>query len=121
MGRKTYESIGRALPGRLNLVMSRDTSYELEDATVVSTADAAINAASEYEEVMVIGGGHIYQQFLLRADTLYLTFIELDIVGDTQFPDYESVSEWYKADEESYLSDEKNSYNYRFVTLNRVQ
>ena len=119
MGRKTYESIGRALPGRLNIVMSRDAQYKLEDATVVSTHESAIAAAGQAEEVMVIGGGHIYEQFLTQADQLYLTFIALDVEGDTQFPDYESMGEWKVMEEEAHSKDEVNPYDYRFVTLKR--
>jgi dihydrofolate reductase len=120
MGRRTYESIGKALPGRLNIVMSRDTDYQLDDATVVSTMQDALDVADNAEEVMVIGGGNIYTQFLSRADSLYLTFIDLDVEGDTQFPDYESKGNWEFIEEEFHESDERNSYDYRFVTLNRV-
>ena len=92
MGRKTYESIGRALPGRLNIVITRDDQYSLEDATVVHSPEEALALANEQDtpEVMIIGGGNIYQQFLPQASTLYLTFIDLDVAGDTQFPDYEA-------------------------------
>ena len=120
MGRKTYESIGKALPGRLNIVMSRDMNYTLEDATVASTTDKALEAAGNVEEVMIIGGGHIYQQFLPLADRLYLTFIELNVEGDTRFPDYESVGEWRVTEEERHSNDEANPYIYRFVNLQRI-
>ncbi len=121
MGRKTYDSIGKALPGRLNIVMSRDINYRLEDAAVVSTVADAIEAAGDTDEVMVIGGGHIYQQFLPSADFLYLTFIELDVDGDTQFPDYECHGDWNTIDEESHHKDGNNQFPYRFVTLSRVK
>lgn len=120
MGRKTYESIGKALPGRLNIVMSRDPSYRLDDATVVSTLESATKAAQGNDEVMVIGGGHVYQQFLSKTASLYLTFIDLDVKGDTQFPDYESAGEWDMVEEEWHEKDERNQHRYCFVTLNRV-
>lgn len=121
MGRKTYESIGRALPGRLNIVITRDSGYALTDATVVTSPDAALALASEQDaqEVMIIGGGNIYQQFLSMADTLYLTFIDLDVAGDTRFPDYHESGEWALADEQCMQPDEKNPYSYRFVKLIR--
>lgn len=121
MGRKTYESIGRALPGRLNIVISGRDGYTLQDATVVKTPEAAMACAAETstDEVMIIGGGTIYQRFLAQANTLYLTFIDLTVEGDTQFPDYESVGSWQESENESHQADEKNPHPYRFVTLCR--
>ncbi|TDF38653.1 type 3 dihydrofolate reductase [Alteromonadaceae bacterium M269] len=116
MGRKTYESIGKALPGRLNIVLSRDPSYQLKDATVVANVDEAVSAAGDIDELMIIGGGYVYQQFLERANKLYLTFIALDVDGDTQFPDYEASGSWKVIEEIEHEQDEKNAYNYRFVT-----
>ena len=121
MGRKTYESIGRALPGRLNIVITRDDQYSLEDATVVHSPEEALALANEQDtqEVMIIGGGNIYQQFLPQASTLYLTFIDLDVAGDTQFPDYEASGDWDMSEEQVHTPDDKNQYGYRFVTLQR--
>ncbi|MEQ1445325.1 dihydrofolate reductase, partial [Salmonella enterica] len=82
MGRKTYESIGRPLPERHNIVISRDSSLEIEGVTVVSSVEEAINSAGNVDEIMVIGGGSIYRAFLPLAKRLYLTFIEADINGD---------------------------------------
>ena len=80
MGRKTYESIGRALPGRLNIVITTDTSYQLADAEVVNTIEDALSQAQQQapDEVMIIGGGKIYSSLLTKADRLYLTLIDLD-------------------------------------------
>ena len=94
MGRKTYASIGKALPGRLNIVVSSDVNFTLVDATVVHGCEQAIAVAAEYcdtqkidnPEVMVIGGGTIYQHFLAFCHRLYLTHIDLEINGDTYFP-----------------------------------
>jgi dihydrofolate reductase len=118
MGRKTYESIGRALPGRPNIVITTNKSYSLADATVVTSIEAAMQEASAFEEVMIIGGGSIYQSML--AQRLYLTFIDLKVAGDTQFPDYEANANWTEVAREIHQKDEKNPHNYTFVTLERA-
>lgn len=119
MGRKTYESIGRALPGRLNIVISTNENYQLPDATVVTSPDAALAVAESTaaDEVMIIGGGTIYEAFLKRADTLYLTHIELEVKGDTQFPDYLQMGSWHEVERTSHFPDDKNKYEYTFSTL----
>lgn len=120
MGRKTYESIGRALPGRLNVVISRSESVQVEDGVVlVSSPEAALEVVANSEEVMVIGGGHIYQLLLPQAQELHLTFIDLEVQGDTQFPDYEAQGQWRCVSRESCQPDEKNPYHYQFVHLLR--
>lgn len=121
MGRKTYESIGRALPGRLNIVISSQPDYVLNDATVVATTDAALDIAKaqKTEEVMIIGGGTIYHAYLALATTLYLTFIDLDVEGDTQFPAYQDSATWQEVDRIDNQPDDKNPYSYSFVTLTR--
>ena len=124
MGRKTYESIGRALPGRPNIVITTNSAYSLPDASVVSSPEAAIEYASALEshpdEVMIIGGVTIYQAFLDKADTLHLTFINLAVEGDTQFPDYDAHGHWKEKSREEHTADEKNPHNYTFVSLTRV-
>ena len=120
MGRKTYESIGKALPGRLNIVVTRDKDYHLDDATVVSSPEEAVSAAGEIEELMVIGGGTIYQHFLPLCQRLYITDIKLKVSGDTQFPDYQSSYEWQEIDCEYHNADDKNPYPYCFKTLQKV-
>lgn len=123
MGRKTYESIGKALPGRLNIVISTRADYELDDAVVVSTPEAALQRAKQetVEEIMVIGGGTIYALFLPLATRLYLTEIDLCVEGDTQFPDYQADAKWSVVDSQQHEPDEKNRHAYRFITLERVQ
>lgn len=117
MGRKTYESIGKALPGRHNIVISRG-NFIADDATVVSSTEDAITAAGDVEELMIIGGGTIYDFFLPKADRLYLTHIDLLVEGDTCFPDY-SNGPWQQLASEQHEPDEKNPYHYRFETLER--
>jgi dihydrofolate reductase len=120
MGRKTYESIGKALPNRRNLVISRQQAPEQSDVEWFDSLDAALAQVSADEELMVMGGADIYRQCLPKAERLYLTFIALEVQGDTWFPDYEAEADWRLTHEEKYLSDPKNPFNYRFVTLDRI-
>ena len=117
MGRKTFESIGRPLPGRRNIIITRNSQYSAQGIETVTTPEAALELVKAEEEVMIIGGGNIYQQFLPNADRLYLTFIDLEVEGDTQFPDYQAVATWENVDEQANKPDEKNQYSYKFVTL----
>lgn len=122
MGRKTYESIGKALPGRKNIVISSNPALQLDDAIVTSSLDEAVEVAKQdNEDIMVIGGGRIYEAMLPYADTLYLTFIDLNVEGDTYFPDYQSHAQWREVERETHVADEKNRLNYEFVTLERVK
>ncbi|WP_045406134.1 type 3 dihydrofolate reductase [Vibrio jasicida] len=117
MGRKTYESIGRPLPGRLNIVISRDTSLSIEGVTTVTSIEQALEVAGDSEEVMIIGGGAIYAACLAIANKLYVTHIEAEIEGDTQFPDW--GNEFKETYTEAYQADEKNAYNMRFTVLEK--
>ena len=120
MGRKTYESIGRALPGRPNIVITSKLT-SLSDATVDSPESAievakALSAEhSDNDEIMIIGGGTIYQTFLDSADTLYLTHIDLTVDGDTQFPDYEAAASWTEVSRDEHDADEKNPHPYTLL------
>jgi dihydrofolate reductase len=127
MGRKTYESIGRALPGRRNIVISRDENYlpqgkGSEGVDVVTSVEQALALVNDVEEtiseVMVIGGGAIYKHCLPSADRLYVTHIKADIVGDTQFPDYDDDG-WNKVSSELRESDDKNNYDLEFCIYER--
>ena len=113
MGRKTFQSIGRPLPGRKNIVISRDESYQVEGVEVVNSVEAALALVVDSEEVMVIGGGAIYQHCLAAAQRLYITHIDADIDGDTYFPDYD-LSVWEKVASDIRPSDEKNQYQLDF-------
>jgi len=114
MGRKTYESIGRPLPGRLNIVISSNETYTLEGCECVTSLEDALALVSNVDEVMIIGGGFLYSQMLTQANKLYLTFIDLDIDGDTQFPDFETLG-IKEVKREKHFKDEKNPYDYEFV------
>jgi len=120
MGRKTYDSIGRALPGRLNIVVSRDANLTIEGVTCVTSLQQAIAAAGDVEEVMIIGGATIYEYFLSTANRLYLTFIDVEVEGDTHFPNYLAQGKWDEIESEIYSADAKNAYDLEFVTLERV-
>ncbi|MFM5317539.1 MAG: type 3 dihydrofolate reductase [Aeromonas veronii] len=117
MGRKTFESIGRPLPGRRNLVISRNPDYQAEGIEVVGSVEAALAllAGSSVEELMVIGGGHLYAEMLPSADCLYLTQIDLAVEGDTRFPAFDD-GQWQRVDCESHPADEKNPHPYSFET-----
>lgn len=119
MGRKTFESIGRALPGRKNIVISRDQAYHADGVEVVHSVEQALALVIDVEEVMVIGGGAIYQHCLPKAQRLYITHIDADIAGDTQFPAYDVENDWHKVSQEHYLADEKNAYPLAFTVYER--
>ncbi|PIP80348.1 MAG: type 3 dihydrofolate reductase [Gammaproteobacteria bacterium CG22_combo_CG10-13_8_21_14_all_40_8] len=119
MGRKTYQSIGFALPKRKNIVISRSKDFSAENITIVSTPKEAIEAAGSADEIMIMGGATIYQEFLPFAQRLYLTLIDLDVAGDTFFPDYQHLG-WNTSEQQSHLADDKNPYNYQFIILDRV-
>jgi dihydrofolate reductase len=119
MGRKTYESIGRPLPGRQNIVISRDENYQADGVDSASSVEQALVEAGDVEEVMVIGGGAIYQHCLPAAQRLYITHIDAKIDGDTQFPAYDTVVQWQKVSSEKYTADEKNTFNLDFCLYDR--
>ena len=123
MGRKTWESIGRPLPGRTNIVITRDTGYQAQGCVVVNSIDAALDAslaaAGEQDEVMVIGGAEFYRQVLPRTDTLYLTRIHETFEGDTVFPEL-NAADWCETERSDQSADEKNPHDYSFIRLERV-
>lgn len=118
MGRRTYQSIGRPLPKRLNIVVSRSSPELPESVLAASTLEKAFELAGA-ERIMVIGGGQIYRQALARADRLELTLIDSDIDGDTRFPEW-SVREWRLSAMSARPADEKNPCNLVFATFERV-
>lgn len=119
MGRKTYESIGKALPGRRNIVITRDVNWQCADCEIYHSLREVLSAVKECDEVMVIGGAEIYQEVLPLADKMYLTFIHYDFIGDTYFPNW-NPDEWQEIEHADYPADEKNPYPYSFVVLQRL-
>ncbi|MCH8004017.1 MAG: type 3 dihydrofolate reductase [Nanoarchaeota archaeon] len=118
MGRKTYESIGKPLPNRTNIIITRDQNYKAEGCIIVHSADEALKAVGNVEEIMVIGGSQIYKEFLPKANKMYLTFIDAEFDGDTYFPEYK-IEEWKEISYEEHERDAENPYDYRFVVLER--
>ena len=125
MGRKTWESLGRPLPGRLNIVISRQTDTVLEGAEVFADLEAAIQRGQEWAaqqgvaEVMVIGGGQIYQQALRLAQRVYLTRIELELEGDTFFPVL-AAQQWQQVDAQAHPAQDQEPA-YTFEVWQRTQ
>ena len=119
MGRLTYESIGRPLPGRQNIVIPRPHGIEAEGCDVVGSIDEAIQAAGDADEIMIIGGGDIYRQFLPRVGRVYLTRVQADIDGDVFFPEL-AADEWYETSSERQRADESNEFDVLFTTLERI-
>nr|WP_267339736.1 MULTISPECIES: type 3 dihydrofolate reductase [unclassified Gilliamella] len=123
MGRKTFESIGRPLPNRHNIIVSRQAVSDLNanpNISWVQSIEAALSLvqAQHVEEAFVIGGGNIYQQVLPLINRLYLTHIDADLQGDTYFPDY-LPEQWQVIYQQDHQADEQNSYPYQFEILER--
>lgn len=119
MGRKTWDSIGRALPGRRNLVISRDLAFVPVGAERLDSPEAALACVADEPEVMVIGGAQIYAHFLPHARRLYLTLIKENLSGDTFFPDYTSY-QWRELARTEHAADANNPYPHDFLILERL-
>lgn len=124
MGRNTYESIGKPLPGRCNIVLSRQADFQAEGVLVVHDIQAAIELAQDVaqqeqaEEIMVIGGAGIYALFLAQAQSLYITRIHADVDGDVYFPELDDS--WHEVSREDHYAQDNNPYDYSFTKLERV-
>lgn len=119
MGRKTFESIGsKTLPKRRNLVISRNRDFIAKDAEVFSSVEAALKACQAEEEVVIIGGGQLYKQTLSQANKLYVTLIDTEIAGDTEFPQWQK-EEWKVIETLEHELDDKHVFAFKFVTLVR--
>jgi dihydrofolate reductase len=117
MGRKTYDSIGRPLPGRQNIVLTRG-DVEIEGVTVVNSINEAVAATEDAEEVMVIGGSSIYELVLPEVQRMYLSFVDGEFEGDAWFPEF-NEDDWEVIDSKMQEPDEKNIHACRFVTYER--
>ncbi len=118
MGRKTFESLGRALPERTNIVVTRDPGYRAPGAVVVDSVAAALAAAGDVPEVMIIGGESFYGQMLPRSDRLYLTLVHAAVAGDAWFPEFD-WSQWRELERSDCNADDNNPYSYSFLILQR--
>jgi len=120
MGRKTFDSIGKALPGRTTVVVSRDRSLKLLGCTVVNSLPEAIASCTRDPEIFVVGGADIYSQTLALADTLYITEIQKDVLGDAVFPDFDK-SEWQEVSREMHQQETPEPLEYHFVVYRRIE
>ena len=117
MGRKTFESIGKPLPNRTNIVITRQADFTAEGCMVAHSLTEALMLAQQLDsDIFVIGGAEIYKQAMFLADTIYLTEVHHTFEGDTFFPEIDSVL-WQETSREEHKADEKNPYDYAFVTL----
>ena len=116
MGRRTFEFIGRVLPHRHNIVVTRDHSYVAEGCTIAHSAEGALSAAGSVPEIAVIGGAQIFQELLPQADILHVTYVHAEIDGDTFFPPL-SPDDWLEHEREELGVGPKNAYPLSFVTL----
>ena len=119
MGRNTFDSIGKPLPGRRNMVISSQPGYAPDGVEVFSKLQVAMAAVSDVEELMVVGGGKIYEAFVPYADRLYLTQIDAEFEGDTFFPALNPL-EWKEISAEKHSKDEKNAYDFTCRVLERI-
>lgn len=119
MGRKTFESIGQALPKRRNIIISRNPNFKADSCEVYSDINKAMLALTKEKEIIVIGGANIYTQLLPKAACMHLTLIEAALTGDTYFPKW-NKDQWQLTSEEKLSADKSHKYNYKFITLVRT-
>lgn len=119
MGRLTHESIGKALPGRRNIVISRTPGYSAAGCDVAVSPSHALELAADADEIMVIGGGRIYQQLLPQASRIYLTRVHAHPEGDAFFPEL-PASEWQVIEREDFPADDDRPLGYSYETLQRI-
>ncbi len=121
LGRKNYEAIGRALPNRRNIIVSRQEDLEVDGCEVTSSVEEAIELAkeTENEEIFITGGGEIYRLALPLANRIYLTRVHAEIEGDVFFPEL-SEEEWEEVDRKEHPADEKHEYAFTFLIYDRV-
>ena len=119
MGRLTYDSIGRPLPRRRNLILTRSTEFHPSGVEVFHTLEAVLESVDSEQELMVIGGGQIYAQTLARADRIQLTIVHSTLDGDAFFPSIEPGN-WEITSREDHAADEKNALSYSFIQLDRT-
>lgn len=120
MGRRTWDSIGRPLPGRTSIVLTRDPGFRCTGCLIARTPDEALKLAGDAPEIIVFGGAQIFEQFLPRADRIYLTEVDAEVEGDTYFPTLESA-QWREIERSAHTADGRHPYAFSFVTLDRVR
>lgn len=118
IGQRTFESIGKPLPGRTNIILSFDKNFNPPDCIVAHSIEEALEAVADCPEVMIGGGASVYKQFLPLANKMYLTLIDADFEGDVYFPEFD-WHDWREIERIENQPDEKNHYKYTFITLER--
>lgn len=118
MGRRTFEAIGRPLPGRHNIVVSRTPGFQAPGCTVTASVDQALAAAGEVPEVVVIGGGVVYAETLPLAGRLYITLVHAEVEGDTWFPHYDPA-DWRECEREGPFDSATSPYSFEFIVTER--
>jgi len=118
MGRRTFESIGRPLPDRRNIVMSRDPDYAAAGCDIATTVSEVLDLVGDADEVMIIGGGQVYRDFLPQADRIYLTRVQAQLDGDTYFPAIDEAA-WQLVSSERHAADEKHGYAFDLMVFER--
>ena len=119
MGRKTWESIGRLLPGRTTVIVTRQQNYAVPGAIIAHTLTDAIGRCANDTEIFVVGGGELYREALPKADRLYLTIVDAAPAGDTRMPEI-NFAEWRETSSEQHVVDEKHAHAYRFNIYDRL-
>ncbi len=120
MGQKTFESLGRPLPDRINVILTLDENFQAQGCVIARSIQEALDKMKDAKEVMIIGGASIYKQFLPLADRMYLTLIEEDFEGDAYFPEFD-WNDWGEIERIENKPDKDNPYQYTFLTLKRKQ
>jgi dihydrofolate reductase len=118
MGRRTYESIGRLLPGRTTVIVTRQRDYAVPGAIVVHSVEEALDACKGDDECFVIGGADLFRETLPFADRLYLTIVDAEPAGDTFMPEFD-MDAWQEASSQDFAADERHAYPYRYAVYGR--
>jgi dihydrofolate reductase len=119
MGRKTYESIGRPLPGRVNVILTRDRSFTADNCVILHSVEEVLEKYKDtMQELFIIGGSEIFVQFFPFVDKLYITKLESEFEGDTYFPDYD-INKWKVVSEEKGIIDAENLYEHTYYIYDR--
>ena len=119
MGRNTWESIGRLLPGRNTVIVSRQRDFQVPGAIVRGSLEDAVAACGEDDEIFIIGGGQLYAAALPQATRIYLTTVDADLDGDTYMPQFD-LTQWREHSAQSFGADSRNPYNYRLTVYDRA-
>jgi dihydrofolate reductase len=118
MGRKTFDSIGRLLPGRTSIVLTRQSDWSVEGVLTAANLEAAQTLAGDDDEIFIIGGSQIYQLALPMVERLYVTQVHATVEGDTHFPAI-TDDDWQLQDQQDHQADEKNDHDYSFMIYHR--